>query len=871
MSLQWPPDLRFLTYIVGQAWPDGDEDRMFAMAQCWLEAANDIERQVVPVVRTAESLALAGYESGAGRDNIAAELDRLVAGDNSIARLAADYRDIGTSTRHAATTIEETKLMIILSVTMLAAQLAGAWLWPPTAPAVEAAAIGATRASLYRITNRALDAIAEIPLIGEHLADMFRYLPRLADEPGRISRVIAQPATALVSRATPELTNMLIDAGFRETTALALAELPADTVKFLIEKAVNNTIWAGGLDIAVQEIQIGKGHRDGLDGLEIGMSIAASTGGWYAGALVATTLSKYGGKLLTGWGKDPTAGVWGAGLGVLSGTVPTVVSTLVGGGIAELFTGTFDPRIGLIGAVSSNSLMGMQRGSIGMLGREPAATRFDRTVTHRTEVEFGPAPEPTGPPRPLKSSADLLEQIRQRDAPEYRDARTLDRVAARSGGGSDEGPQHPRAFRNAHLDEQRALVRDLTGTRRGVLNAELDHARARARAAALPDPEARAAAVNPTRERLEAAVAADTAMRAHVQARLTNEHAEAPARPGPAEHTPPPETPEPSAATIRGKLAAADDHIERLRSAHEDTARTYTRADRRGLSTLNEHQTAEREALGAAKTAREATRAELATARTEHGQATPEQRPGAQARVTELEQTVRAQERDIENRAARLALTDHELGMTRSRLESAAGAQDRAITAAGKALDELDGAGRAAAAARDRRQSELDRPHPAQDRAGDPAARPPSPRSDELEHLQGEIQQRRTHFEQLRSEHDALLLKSGITENRLRTELAQLDNSLRTERTLLDGGYMSGKPKPRKRPLEHGMPDQFTALPPPDENFWLTGGIIEQPQKPEPEPVHPGHPPHHGRPPHPGHPPHHGHPRPGHPPHPPNP
>ncbi|WP_330179071.1 hypothetical protein OHB26_21520 [Nocardia sp. NBC_01503] len=1013
MSLEWPPDLRFLTYIVGQAWPDGDEDRMFAMAQGWLDAATDLEAQVIPLVRAGEALALTGYESGTGRTAIATELGKLSTGDNSIERLAKDFRETGASTRHAATTIEETKLMIILSATMLAAQIAGAWLWPPTAPAVEAAAIGATRAAVYRIGNRALAALAEIPHIGEYLAGAFRYLPRLADEPGRISRLVAQPATALASRATPRLTQMLVDAGFRETTALTLAELPADTVKFLIEKAVNNTIWAGGLDIMVQEIQIGKGHRDGLDGKEIGMSIAASTGGWYAGALVATNLGKFGGKLLTGWGKDPTAGVWGAGLGVLSGTVPTMVSTLVGGGIAELFTGTFDPRIGLIGAVSSNSLIGMQRGYIGMLGREPAATRFDEPALPTSRAALEHTPEPVSAPRsaplpgeehipageqpnpggraaaartdapaePIKSSSQLLEEIRQRDAPGYRGARADDRSAARSGENPAEsgGSNDARAARNAHTNEQRALVRDLTTTRREVLNAELEHVRARARAAATPTPEAHTA-VTRAQQRLDTAVAADAATRTNIQAGLAADNAgaggnaghstggdEAPAHPGPvprhrddaerataggssaddtarrdadaatgnelgtpsgepAPHASDDTVPHPGdepaqrngvqhtddgtaqhsgdepvshadsdtghaggqpvahrndepahggrdeqvggisqvaegpkVTAVRNKLAAADDRLAELRTATGDSARAYTRADRRGLSALNEHRAAEREALAAAKATRDATKAELVTARADHDGAPAEQRAAARARVTDLEQTLRTHERDVADQTARLALTDHELGMTRGNLEKAVAQQDRAMAAAENALTELDDANRAAAADRERPHSEPGRSPAPGDHTSEAGEHPRAPHPDAWERLQGEIRQHRAELDRMRVERDDLLLRSGIAESRLRAQLAELDNSIRSERTLLDGGYMSGKPKPRKRPLEHGMPDQFTALRPPNHDFWRTGGIDEQP-KPNPQPVPPGHHPHRPRPPHHGHPPHRPHP-----------
>lgn len=504
MSLHWPSDLAWLTYVVGSEWPEGDEDKMFAMAQAWLNAADAMEKQLVPALGEVHNRAMLGYQAGQGHDAISLELRKLISGDNSIDQLAKDFQQVGTSTRHAATTLEETKLMIIVAISMLAAQIIGAWLWPPTAPAVEAAAIGATRAAVYRVTNRALDLIAEIPGIGEFLVKVLRYLPKVSDGPGKIAGLVAKPVTGFAGRAAPGLTRAALDWGFTDATALAVGRMPAAVTKFMIEKAVNNVIWAGGGDLLIQEIQIAKGHRDGIDGKEVALSITASIGAWYAGALVATNVEKYGGKLLTRLGKDPTAGVWGAGLGLLSGTVPTVVATLVGAGIGELFTGTFDPRMALIGAVSANSLMGAQRGYIGMLGDAPQQFHARPDAEHGPigragSAEHIPMTERTEQTRPpslrsmgsgstsgrVKSYDELLQEIRQRDVPGYHAARGADREA-RSGGRADAPEFDPRQHRNAFQAEQRKALNDLTTAQREVKTRELELVRARAEARARP-------------------------------------------------------------------------------------------------------------------------------------------------------------------------------------------------------------------------------------------------------------------------------------------------------------------------------------------------------------------------------------------------
>ncbi|KQY32173.1 hypothetical protein ASD42_21445 [Nocardia sp. Root136] len=909
MSLHWPSELRLLTYVVGQVWPDGDEDKMFAMAQGWLDAAAAMESSVAPALRAAEHQALRGYVSGSGRAFIAAELDKLLVGEQSIEQLAANFRQIGTSTRHAATTIEETKIMIILSVAMLAAQIAGAWLWPPTAPAVEAAAIGATRAAVYRVSNRALAVIGEIPHLGEQLVKVLRYLPRLTDEPGRVARVLAQRPTALAARATPGLYEGFVGAGLRGTTARALAELPADTVKFLLEKGINNVIVSGGLDVMVQGIQLAEGHRDEFNTTELGMSIAASVGGWYAGALVATHVGRFGAKFLTGLGKDPTAGLWGAGLGMAAGTVPTVVSTLVGGGIAAGFTGSFDPTVGLIGALSANSIMGLQRGYIGMRGLEPGATRGDDGVVIATDTALGgtrtdgvpgSADHPGGNGRPAqpqaaptKSTSDLIQEVRARDVSGYREARDRDHAAMRS----DTPPAQPRAHRDAHLAEQRSTISELSRSQRAVLNAELDHVRARSRATTPDDPELAFAA-----ERLGAAQLADARVRSDAERALFDsaapgpvsasrnradaeasdaieltelpplrragadeDHAITPAPPrhtgqpddaagvagpkttppqrdidsssqhesharrrstdeGSAEHdstvesaprrsTDDDSTDAPLSREAASALAHADGRIADLKSAQVNSARALDQANARGLEQATTRRDLARADLAHAKRLNDADNEMLVRRRGEEEFASDELRPTMRAANTDLERQITARDRHIDDTVARVAIAEQQLSTVRAPLDRAAGEQDRAMAAARKAVDDLSGPGRG-----------------------------------EGEQFANHAGRLRAELDELTANHDNWRIESGVAERRIEAELAALDASSRTERSMIDGGYMSGKPRPRKLPLDHTMPDPFSApLPPTGFDFWLTGGPDAPPaplptdddEHPDPEPDQP--------------------------------
>ncbi|MGY2063559.1 WXG100 family type VII secretion target, partial [Nocardia gipuzkoensis] len=162
MSLYLPPELRWLSYVGGAEWPDGDEDKMFAMGDEWKAAAKALHG-LVSEIETVLSETLSAYPSGAGQDSVRAEMSKLISGDHSIDQLAKLMDQIGQSTRNSGTTMEQTKLMVILTLALLAGEIFMAWLFPPTAPAVEAAAVGATRAFLYRMGRQVVAFLESIP------------------------------------------------------------------------------------------------------------------------------------------------------------------------------------------------------------------------------------------------------------------------------------------------------------------------------------------------------------------------------------------------------------------------------------------------------------------------------------------------------------------------------------------------------------------------------------------------------------------------------------------------------------------------------------------------------------------------------------
>jgi hypothetical protein len=508
-SLYWPPEFRWATLIVGTEWPDGDEIRLFEMAQYWLDAADSLEKNVLPLLTQAQASAVQAYEAGDGADAIKTEMQKLISGDNSVEQLAQDYRQVGTSARHMGTTIEETKMMIIISVTILIAQIIAAWLWPPTAPVVEATAIGACRAAVYRIAERAMDAIGEIEGIGPYLVKflkILRSIPEGANYPGKLASWAAKPFTELVGRGAPAVAAMAERMGADEALALSIGKFPADLTKFLIEKGVSTAVWSGGGDAFVQVIQIAKGHRDGFDWTELGMSVAATTGGWYAGAFVAENLEKYGGKLLGSWGLDATRGFTGMGLGFASGTVPTVISTLVGGGIQDAFTGTFSPQDALIGTVASNSMMGLQRGYIGELGARPGSS----PDFHAPEVEVPTTPDLLNE-HPLATASDLGTDDTASFGEAWRGTQVQHYPAMHS---PDEAIRE--AAGNQQADEMQNLAQ--TETQRKQAELALVSARARAARANPDEQEAAQQRVEQAQSRL------DSSRRAASLARANSSH-----------------------------------------------------------------------------------------------------------------------------------------------------------------------------------------------------------------------------------------------------------------------------------------------------------------------------------------------------------
>ncbi|MQY22248.1 WXG100-like domain-containing protein [Nocardia macrotermitis] len=168
MSLEMPQGLRWLSYLAGAAWPEGDEDTLFALARDWDTAATDL-RNLISAVEAACDIALDNY-SGSGREQMATQFGALLSGDQSVDAIAKNLQQLADSVQDCGTQIEYTKLQIISTLAIMAAEIAWALatLWGAFAvPAIEAEGAGILQIIGRALTNRLIAhaaRVAEMPL-----------------------------------------------------------------------------------------------------------------------------------------------------------------------------------------------------------------------------------------------------------------------------------------------------------------------------------------------------------------------------------------------------------------------------------------------------------------------------------------------------------------------------------------------------------------------------------------------------------------------------------------------------------------------------------------------------------------------------------
>ncbi|WP_405167262.1 hypothetical protein OG203_20540 [Nocardia sp. NBC_01499] len=336
MGLYLPEGLRWLGWVAGATWPDGDESGMWEIAAAWKKASEDLTA-LLTEVDAAKSATMSAYRSGDGAVEMGATFDKLHSGDQSLESLAQLLETVSDSSFDAGTELEATKINIIVSLVWLGLEIIWAWLFPPTAPAAEAAAITTTRSILKVLEDR------------------------LAAQIGKLA--------AKLGAATEKRF-------FLKT--LASGRLVAPTAKgwgVYSVKLLETGLTSGGLDASVQLGQMAAGHRRKFDATQFGVSIFASAAGTFPSREFARYMGfgldkVIGGRNIGAWGATARGAFIGAGAGLVGSVAGNVAV-----GAATGSWSSFGSPAGWVGAAARGGLVGGARGGFTMKNVSPTDVR----------------------------------------------------------------------------------------------------------------------------------------------------------------------------------------------------------------------------------------------------------------------------------------------------------------------------------------------------------------------------------------------------------------------------------------------------------------------------------------------------------------
>ncbi|AYF75205.1 hypothetical protein D7D52_16535 [Nocardia yunnanensis] len=298
MSIDIPGELAWLDWVAGSAWPEGDEDDMWGIGDDWRSAAAEL-RTLLPELRAAEQATIDAYPWGDGLDAMISALDRLDHGPESLEHLADLLDSVAESADGLGTEIQYTKILVLSSLAMLAAEIAAAWLFPPTAPLSESVAIATTRVAVRLLGERAVTAIAR----------------------------------------------------FAAKTGLAAL------AKFAAKHVVFGTMLGTGQDLAIQTYQVGAGHRRDIDWTRVATTAYTAAAAGAIGGPAGSAFGKAANHIHLPGGSFGNA-LNGATVGATSGMLGGLGAWAVGG----LANGwTWDPRL-LTSASAYGVLVGGTKG-----------------------------------------------------------------------------------------------------------------------------------------------------------------------------------------------------------------------------------------------------------------------------------------------------------------------------------------------------------------------------------------------------------------------------------------------------------------------------------------------------------------------------
>lgn len=327
VTLIMPDGLKWLAWVAGTAWPEGDEDACWDVAEAWKAASAEIEA-LLAGIDEAKATTVAAYPQGEGGTAMGSRYDILRTGDQSVEALAELMRTISDSAFDMGTEIQATKITVIVTLVWLALEILWAWVFPPTAPAVEAAAITTTRSFLKvfeDFVQKIITAIAArlgAPTVKRHFwSQAVRLKPVLPTAKGYgVYGARAIEAAAIVG-------------------------------------AINGSVQVG---------QIADGKRRHFNGREFGVSVLAGVAGMIPGREVGRYLGK-GIDKVAGKQLDNAAGRVGRGIviGGVSGGVGTAAGNLAVGAATGDWS-SFASGAGWTGGIARGAAVGGARGGFAL-------------------------------------------------------------------------------------------------------------------------------------------------------------------------------------------------------------------------------------------------------------------------------------------------------------------------------------------------------------------------------------------------------------------------------------------------------------------------------------------------------------------------
>ncbi|MBF4995709.1 hypothetical protein IRT45_00895 [Nocardia sp. BSTN01] len=393
MSLYLPPPVRPIAWVAGASWPDGDEDKMWAVSRAWEQASKDLAAQV-PGIESAKNAAMAAFPAGDAADQIGKLFDVFLQGDQSLATLAESFKTIGDSTFDVGTELQSAKINIIVSLCILLVEIAWAWLFPPTAPAVEAAAIGTTRSIVKFIADALQNALERawaklgFATRGE-LNGASRYW---------FKHILSADTWKGMKGQTWK---------YKAKTILPTAKgMGVYTVKF-----GEGALWAPVTNAIVQGAQIADGKRHGFNWKEFGASWAASALstipsrelGRYMGFGISNLDKKFGGAI-TNMPFRSGFFLQGATIGATAGVFGNIFGNLGAGAVTGDIAGAFAGPEGWVGSAARGGMVGGMRG-LGTKTHGPDSTdpRFNLWMNQKAPWAPPKTPPENNPltPRPV--------------------------------------------------------------------------------------------------------------------------------------------------------------------------------------------------------------------------------------------------------------------------------------------------------------------------------------------------------------------------------------------------------------------------------------------------------------------------------------